>query len=484
MRRYFSLLLLLSLLTVANTGFAEEGSSSSGGGSSVADSGSTSTSSTSEPTGATTGLNNVDEELANGPIASDSIYEYSAGIGFGFEYDDNIDSDADNRISAFMTHIRPSFSFKRLGGRIEADISYSGDYTFYLQERHIPEYQHTIDASITAEVWKNLFFINVSENMQQVYDDVTRGEFQEGDDDDDARNRNTITIAPYFSLQPSERTNITLGYTFTDTRYSANQTGEVPYFLSIDGEQYDFSHNVSQTHNFHFKVNHELSDRAFLYTGGSYTRVVNDDTEEDPNTTRYNLYVGGAYEFSENLSASLEIGPNYSVPDVGDASLTPYVQASLNYSIGRSVFSLSYNTSFEDDPSSGNTVYKSSYDFGWNKSFDRSKLSLGLAYNTYVTEVTNKALSGNSDEQGNTFSPKVNFSYELTDRLSAFLGYNAVIYEDHTLGEHSHTGNYGLRYELSPESTVSLSHRVEYAIPYDEEAYFANKVSLDFNYTF
>ncbi len=489
---YFSLFLLLLTLSMPVYGFAEDTTSSSGG-SSASSSASTTSSTTSGANASTdaattstdgaVNLENVDGDLANAPTKSDSIYEFKASLGFGFEYDDNIEGDNDNRVSAFMTHIKPMLSFKRQGGRIEADITYSGDYVFYLHEKSEPEYQHTIDATITAEVIKNLFFINISENMQQVYDDVTKGEFQDGDDDVDARNRNIITIGPYITLKPSDRTDLTIGYTFTDTRYSANQNSDMPYFLSINGEQYDFSHNVNQSHAGYFKLTHELSDRASIYTGGGATRIVY-DSKDSTDTTRYNLYVGGTYAFSDSLSASLEVGPNYSVPDAGDATLSPYVQASLKYAVGRSVFSLAYNTSFEDDPESDTAVYKSSYSLSWNKKFDRSNISLGISYNTYESEFSGDATQSGNEEQGNTFSPTASFSYELTDRLTALMRYNGNIYQDHTLGDHRHTGSYGLSYELSESTKVSLTHSLEYNIPYEEAAYLDNRVSVDIAYTF
>ncbi len=437
-------------------------------------------------------LDNVDTDKAQSDTKSDALYEFNAGIGMGFEFNDNINDDVDNRVAAFMTHIRPSFSFQRLGGRIVADINYSGDYTFYLGEKSEPEYQHTIDASVTAEIIKNFFFLNVSESMQQVYENVTQGEFQEGQNEDDARNRNVITINPYVQLQPSERTNIRLGYTFTDTRYSMGQDSKTPSFLSLDGKQYDFSYNVSQSHEASFRLSHELSERAFFYTGGSVNRIMYEDKDET-DTTRYTYYVGGSYAFSEQLSASLEVGPNYSVPDTGNAVFSPYVQASINYAIGRSVFALSYNTSFEDDPESGEVVHKSSYGLSWNKDYTRTKIRLALSYNTFVTELnddsstsasTSGSTSDSSDEQGNTFSPSASIHYELTPRLSSFITYSGNIYENHRLGDHTHTGSYGLSYQLSEQSTLSLSHRIAYTIPYEETAYTSNQVMLDFSYRF
>ncbi len=473
-----SLLCALALgfiLSSSNLSFANDTASSS--------SASTATSEVSAQQSSTVGLDNVDSELAESDTGSDSIYEFKASIGTGFEYNDNINDDANDRVTAFMTHIRPSFSFARLGGRITANINYAGDYTFYLGEKSEPEYIHNIDATVSAEIIQNLFFLDISENMSQVYDNVTKGEFQEGDSLDDAQNRNTFTISPYLSLRPSERANITLGYTFTDTRYSPAQNSKTPSFLSLNGEQYDFSYNVNQSHTGHIKLNYELSERASMYTGGSVTRIIYEDDEET-NTTRYNFYVGGSYAFSENLKASLEMGPTYSTDDANNSSLSPYVQASLNYNIGRSSFSLSYNTSFEDDPESGDVVHKSSYSFNWRKQYERTRLQVGMAYNTFDTEFGDEASSTSDSEQGNTISPIVSLDYELTPRLSTFIKYNGNIYENHKLGEHTHSGSYGLKYQLSDSSTIGLSHRISYTIPYEEDAYINNQVMLDFSYTF
>ncbi len=497
---YFLCPLLISLtLLGASISHAEESSSNDTTSTSSTDTGASSVdSSTVLPASSTNqefatqesaaqdivDITTIDTEKGASPAKLDALYEYGASIGTGFEFNDNIYDDVNNRVAAFMTHIRPSFSFQRLGGRIVADIQYSGEYTFYLGEKADPEYQHTINASATAEIVKNVFFLKVSENMQQVYENVTKGEFEAGDSEDDTRNRNTIIINPYFTFQPSKRMDISLGYTFTDTRYSASQNSQKPSFLSFDGEQYNFIHNAHQSHAGSFKLNYDLNERTALYTGASVTRTIYEEKDET-DSTRYTFYVGGSYAFSENLNARIELGPNYSVPDTGSAALSPYAQISLNYAIGRSVFALSYNTSFEDNPESGDVVHKSSYGLSWQKNYERTKVNLGISYNTYETELGDDSqVSDSSSEQGNTFSPTVSIQHELTPRLSAFANYKGNIYENHKLGEHTHTGSYGLKYQLSEHSTISLSHRLAYTMPYEEDAYLNNQIRLDFSYNF
>ncbi len=422
------------------------------------------------------------EETGFTALNSRPDYEVNAAIETSLEFNDNIDNEAVSPESSFTTHIRPKFSISREGARLSANFNYRGDYSFYTGKNLDPEYQHTLDAKLSANVIEDLFFINISESMQQVYENLELGEFQASDDFDDSRNRNVFTVAPYFSLAPSQKTNITLGYNFIDTRYSQGETNTSPSFLSFNADQYNFKYNVNQSHNPYFKINHELNDRTSLYTGGGYTRQIYND-EESIDLSRYNLYVGGSYQFSENLSASIEAGPNYSVPDSGDAKLSPYVQASINYSIGNSVFSFSYNTSFEDDLEAGETVNKSSYSLNWAKKFERTQLTVGLTYNTYTSSIS--YIQGAIDqEQGNTISPRVTINYDLTDRTSLFLNYNAIIFEKHELGDHRHTAFYGIKYDLSEDANIGLSHRLQYTIPYIESEYFSNQIMFDFAYSF
>ncbi len=422
------------------------------------------------------------DELETSLLGSDPVYEVNAGIGIGFEYTDNKDDESTNQQSAFINHIYPTFSFKREGSRLSANLAYSGDYSIYLQDDIDPEFSHTLDASLTATVIENVFFVTASESMQQIYESLALNELEISADAGDERNQNVITLSPYFSLNPTERTNITFGYTFTDTRYSLGEASENASFLSFNDEQYDFSYNVNQAHNGYFSLNHELTDRASFRMGGAYTRT-NYDDEDETDSTQYNFYLGGSYEFSENFLANFEVGPNYSRTDDGHSSLSPYAQISLNYTLGRSVFSLSYNTSIEDDFDAGKTVNQSSYAISWAKSFDRTQINLGFSYNTYDTQISYAQIT-DVEEESNTFVPYISFNHELTPRARIFASYNAVISEDKTIGDDTHTASYGLSYDLSEQSTLSLSHSFLYTMPHDEDDYYTNRVMIDLSYRF
>lgn len=424
-------------------------------------------------------------DMASPGFESENIYEMNAALSLGLEYNDNIDEKAHNKTSDMITHVRPSFGFRRIGGRIGADIDYRGDYLFYLQGNDTEEYRHYIDATVTGELVQNLFFLSVNENMQQVYRDISRGEVGDDETTNDLVNRNRLTVSPHFRLRPSERTRLLIGYDFTDVRYSKGlDDDENPRPVSFNRDQYNFNSKKSQQHTVYLQLNHELSDRAVMFTGGSMTRWIDDNEENltDQSFYRYLAYIGGSYALSEDLSATVKAGPSFSVPDKGSTETRPFVEAALTYAIGRSTFNAFYTTTYEDDADTGSSTQKTQYGFHWNKAFDRSRFFAGFSYNTYEDEVENSRRTQN--QGGDTYTPSLRYTYDLSDRLSAFIGYSATLYEDHEKGDHRHDGSYGITYELSGKDKLGLSHRIKYTDVYEGDSYSVNRVMLDFTHIF
>ncbi len=438
-------------------------------------------------------------EDAGGEAESvEAVYEMQLSLGTGIEYNDNINDTSKNKTTDFIGHIKPSFYFSREGGRLKADIQYRGDYLFYLMDKDSEEYRHYLDASFTGELVENLFFLTVTESMKQVYDNVTRGDVID-DDYRDQVNRNRFTVSPRFAFKPTDRTDLSFGYMFTDTRYSKDYSGTNPKFLSLNSDQYDFNYNKNQDHSVFARVNHELSERAIVWTGVDVVRRIDNsrrsrrnifenwdwmpefyvDDGKDMSFYRYMVYVGGQYEFSEDLSARFRVGPSYNKPDEGDTSLRPFIEADVAYAVGRSVFGAAYNTIYEDDVYSGASIRQNQYRIFWNKEFDRARLTTSFSYSTYSEEI------GNSSSRVNNFKPALNLTYDLTDRLSSFARYSAIIYEKRDEGADRQYFTYGLRYALGEESSLQLSHGIRHTEPYGQRgAYFVNRVMIELTHRF
>ena len=440
------------------------------------------------------------EGAGGGPESeSEALYELKLSLGTGLEYNDNINDSSTRKTTDFISHIKPTLYFSREGGRLKADIQYRGDYQFYLMDKRSEEYRHYLDASFRGELVENLLFLTVTESMKQVYGDVTRGEVLDDDSSRDTVNRNRFTVSPYLALKPTDRTDLSLGYAFTDTRYSRNYSGSSPSFISLNSDQYDFNYNKNQNHNVFARVNHELTDRAIVWTGVDVTRRIDtgrsgdrmlpeywdlapdfyEDEERDLSFYRYMVYVGGQYEFSENLSARLRVGPSYNRPDEGDATLRPFIEMDVTYTDEINQFGIAHNTLYEDDIYSGASIRQSQYRAWWDRTFDRAKLTTSFSYSTYSDEV------GSSSSRSNNFKPSLRWTYDLTDRLSYFTQYSMIFYEKKDEGANRHYLSYGLRYALGEDSVLRLSHMIRHTDSQrSRDAYWVNRVMVELTHQF
>lgn len=419
-----------------------------------------------------------------GESESGAIYEMGVSMGFGFEYNDNIDEQADNKMTDTITHLRPAFSFRRLGGRFRADVEYRGDYLFYTQAKDTEEYRHYLNALVAGELIENLFSLSVKENMQQVYRDVSRGEASIDETGNDLVNKNRFTVSPAFTLRPSERTNLAFGYDFADVRYGNNRENQSRRPISFNSGQYDFNYRKSQNHTLYLHLDHELTDKVVLFTGGDILRWIDndDENETDQSFTRYTVYAGGSWELAENLKASVKAGPAVSNPDEHPSKTRPFIEADITYTLGRSIFSAFHMTTYEDNAGTGGSTRRAETGVRWDKEFDRSHLTASFSYNKYEDEVESGTTRGR--DKKDTYRPYVRYTYDLSDRLSSFISYYALIYENHAQGSHRHYGTYGLRYELSPNSNITVSHQIRYVDAYEDDSFFINRVMVDFVYTF
>lgn len=412
----------------------------------------------------------------NGPGAS-APNEWSAGIGFAAEYDDNVKETASNRKADFITHVKPQFKLLREGGRVRTDISYRGDYRYYANGNEPDDYSHYLKASLLGEVWENLFFINIIEDLQPVYRDATRGDVMESDSTRDLVNRNRFTATPYFRLQPSDRTTLAIGYSFTDTRYNEDRDARSSFFPSRK-EEFSYNSRKNQQHSLFVDADHEITDKLSCNMGVDMLfRTADEERDESGSTlSRYQAYVGGRYEASEDLTLSARAGPAYSSRKNGDARLRPLLKASMVYTPGRTEFALEYSTDYEDDPDTGESLRRQTYSASAARTFDRARLRLGLSHNRYAQEIGE---SSDDNSEKKALRPFLFFDYDLSERLTFTARYYANIYENSSSGETVHFVSYGPKYLLDEDIWVGLTHSVKTGDPRGERSYYVNKVNVE-----
>lgn len=404
-------------------------------------------------------------------------YELRAGIGFAAEYDDNVKETASNRKADFISHVKPQLTLLREGGRLRTDISYRGDYRYYANGNEPDDYSHYLKASLFGEVWENLFFVNIVEDLQPVYRDATRGDIVESDSTRDFVNRNRFTVSPYFRLEPGERTTVTAGYAFTDTRYNEDRNARSS-FLPSRKAGYSYNSRKNRQHNFFVAAEREMTEKLSCTAGVDILLRTSDEErdEKESTLTRYQAYVGGRYEASEDVTLSARAGPAYSSPKNGDARFRPFIDASMAYTPGRTEFTLGYSTDYEDDPDTGESLRRQTYSASAARTFDRASLRLGISRNRYERETGGRS---DDDSERKALRPFVFFTYDLSERLSFSARYYANIYENASSGETVHFVSYGPRYLFDEERWVGLTHSVKTGDPRGERSYHVNKVSVE-----
>lgn len=408
-------------------------------------------------------------------VSGDDTGVIAAGIGFALEYNDNIRDRADNQETDLIAHLKPVLGLKGSTGRLSASASYMGDYKFYLKDKADQDYMHYLNITAAAEVMENLFFIDLEEDLQPVYRDLTRGDVIQGDTGQDMVNRNRFSVSPYFKLSPGENNKISTGYSYTDTRYSKYTAESRKRFIPA-GDDYDLNHNKSTQHGAFLNWTHEFSDTFHAYAGTQITRWEGEKTSRgiDTDLWRYQLYLGAFMQVTEEFSASVKAGPAYSDPDYGGSKLRPYMEADIIYSTGKSVLGAGYFTSYEDNASSGESTRRQEYKVWLERDFDRARLALTLGYNIYESEVEHF-----DGERGDAFRPALSFSYDLSERLNLFTRYNANLYRHSDDGDDRHYATYGAKYQLAELSWVSLSHMYKYVSGNTGDDYSASSVTLE-----
>ncbi len=425
--------------------------------------------------------------LLQAPPALCGETQGEAGIGFGAEFNDNVRETAKNPKSDLITHIKPSLLLRHAGGRVQGQVSYKGDYQFHVKGTDYDDYAHYLNASVLGEIVENLFFIDVQEDLQPVYRSARRGEVYEGDSTRNQVNRNRFTVSPYFSLNPTERFNMRVGYRFTDLRYSKNDDGRGrDNFFPRSGSDYDFNTNASQQHTVFTNLMHELTDKLALMANADVTRNQgeSDVSGEDNSFYRYQVQIGGSYAVTEDLSVKALAGPAYTAYDDGKNSLAPYALLELTQRVGRSEFGLKALMDFTDDPYTGDSLRHTEYGVTWRKTFDRSLLAVGISYHIYDG-------GADSSSRSNAWRPYIRYTYGLSDRLTFNAGGSMDMAEDRDTGSSWTYADAGLKYQLDENAWISLSYRYKYADVsrsdaqyygdhYGGGSYSVNRVMLEF----
>ena len=136
-------------------------------------------------------------------------------------YSDNINLDDNNKESELVTEITPGISVHGQGGRLEADIDYQLQNTIFLDNSDANNSFHQLNANTTAELAKDLFFLNARSTAGQAIidagDTISIGNINTG------RNRTDFvnySLSPWIQPHFGGYADGILRYTYSDVAYS------------------------------------------------------------------------------------------------------------------------------------------------------------------------------------------------------------------------------------------------------------------------
>lgn len=392
--------------------------------------------------------------------------EWKASLGVSGEYTDNAGEEHDGE-EDFITALRPNLSYNREGGRLLFQSAYSGDYRYYTRETEDEEFNHDLRVRALLEAAEEFFFIDATETYRLVNEDRTRGDVREEDSTSELVQQNTFTFSPYITPRFGDRASAKVGYAYSNIWYD------------------DSDKDSKNIHRGFLDGDYELSDRASLLSGYSYTMELSEDDTLD----RHIAYIGGSYEYSANGDVYLKLGPQYSrYRDRGTSSTSLYWDAGLNHDFGAVILGLSTGISFEDDPDTGETYERRYATATLTKIWERTRASVYATLEDYEDSADGGSYDDDDSGEGVESTRRtvfgLNVSHELSARLSGTFGLSHD-FDDSDDNTKRWYANLGLTYALSENMKLSAWYRFKDSSSDDiDEDYRVNRVGLQLTYLF
>lgn len=158
---------------------------------------------------------------ANSAIAGD--WDITPRISVAEIFSDNINLDDDDKESDLVTEITPGISIHGESARLRADIDYEMQNAIYARNSDANGTFHQLDASATAEVAKNLFFVDADSKMGQSIIDAQKT--ISNNNINNAGNRAdfyTYSLSPYLTPHFGGYADGIFRYTYSQVIYDGN----------------------------------------------------------------------------------------------------------------------------------------------------------------------------------------------------------------------------------------------------------------------
>ncbi|WFS61604.1 TIGR03016 family PEP-CTERM system-associated outer membrane protein [Pseudodesulfovibrio thermohalotolerans] len=392
------------------------------------------------------------------PAASAAGLTFQPRVTVTGEYNDNVE-EVDGGAGDWVAIVKPGLSLLYEHSRVLLDVSYDFEHKRYANQVLSDEYNNYLTSSLAVEAIKDLFYVDISDNYQMVYQNVERGEVPEGDTSNGTTDQNIFSFKPYFSFPLQERTTLTTGAQFKDIWYSEED--------NVDKRVYSLFADV----------NHELTERFSMTLGVGYDKQ--DPRFEEGGFNRYSTTLGAMYSYAEGSFVEASISPTYTdyvLTRATDKQYVPY-SLSITHAFSNRLTGIVYTEmDFAEDPTSSVTKNEFRHGVEIDREYARGHFAVALEYRDYESE--------NRTSRTTYWRPSIKGGHQLTERL----GFNYNVYMD--LDTNPDSDKYlfaltSLRYELSEQFSCSLNYRFkDNDAERSEDDYISNTVGLSVSWVY
>jgi hypothetical protein len=319
------------------------------------------------------------------------------------EYDDNIFLDAENEQEEYTTVLRPALSMKYESSFWTWDVDSFFDYVIYAKNTRNDEWINNVRAQSQMRVVRDLFFVDISNELSRVSVDKTQ-DFTEESRFVEQSDRNIFEVNPYFALRLSPRVQMTPGYIYRNVWYDED--------VASDKEE----------HSGYVDTSMDITPKTSAVAKYAYLHQENDDADD---FDRHTGDFGVSYVYGDESKVSLSVGYTW-VDYKGGGDISSVIWRGFATHTSPALTSeVLIAREYEDDPE-GSIFQEDIYRISFLKNMKRTALSVSGS----VTEFTD----GETDElETRKFETNAGISHEITPQLTGSLD-GSFAYLDEKLG--------------------------------------------------
>ena len=397
------------------------------------------------------------------------------------EFTDNVFETTTGRVSDFITRAMPGIALTSSSSALEVDLNYFFDYRYYARRTHGTDSTHDLTARGRVKAVDNLLFLDVTDEYRRVSLDVTRDVTRESlfvNQED----RNVVTASPYFSLHPGQRTSLSTGYRFTDTRYfdSSSAIDKIEHSGFLEAS-YEFSPKWYATGGYTFTHEDNSIDdydlhqpyAGFLYVYGGKLPAGEATTSTNASTTSTSSTVTGILRTTLSPSSLdlpvldtdlsfffSQVGYTWINYSSGNRLNNVYWNVGASHAFPAATVTVATGVRYDEDPL--NSITQESFVIGGvTKRLKKGSLRLALYYVEFDQSTTDTV-------ETRKYGGVARGSWDFSSRLNGNLGFTAEKYDQPPLNTYTRRFlvESGLGYSLGELCTVSLNYTyVDYFSP-------------------